>query len=289
MVAARAGIVANADRRGVAEMIARLSDELEAHDWSVRVEPTAIRRLGLDADPLDVEDPGLSLVFSLGGDGTLLRAARIVGPREIPILGVNLGGLGFLTGADPNTLWECLDAILAGEVPIERRTTLAAEVVRGGEVVARQTGLNDAVLHKGSTLRVFRIDLTIDGVEAGGYLADGLIVATPTGATGYNLSAGGPLVVPPLDVLVVTPICAHALAVRPIVVGAERTIGLTIDGRPEGASLVVDGQVEVPMEHGDAIRVRRGGHCVALVALDEAKYFGRLRDKLMWGGRAGEP
>jgi len=286
-VAARAGIVANVERQGVAGMMARLSDELEARDWSVGVEPTAIERLGLDADPFDLEDSDLSLVFSLGGDGTLLRAARIVGPRGIPILGVNLGGLGFLTGADPSTLWQGLDAILAGEAAIERRTTLAAEVVRGGEVVARQSGLNDAVLHKGSTLRVFQVDLTVDGVAAGGYLADGLIVATPTGATGYNLSAGGPLVVPPLDVLVVTPICAHALAVRPIVVGAERTIGLTIDGRSEGASLVVDGQIEVPMEHGDAIRVKRGDYRVALVAVDEAKYFGRLRDKLMWGGRAG--
>jgi len=286
-VAARAGIVANADRRGVAGMIARLSDELEAREWGVRVEPAVVERLGLDADPFDLEDSDLSLVFSLGGDGTLLRAARIVGSRGIPILGVNLGGLGFLTGADPSTLWERLDAILGGEAAIEHRTTLAAEVVRGGEVVARQSGLNDAVLHKGSTLRVFRVDLTVDGVAAGGYLADGLIVATPTGATGYNLSAGGPLVVPPLDVLVVTPICAHALAVRPIVVGAGRTIELTIDGRSEGASLVVDGQIEVPMEHGDAIRVRRGEHRVALVALDEGKYFGGLRDKLMWGGRAG--
>lgn len=286
-MATRAGIVANVGRRGVVETIERLADELEARAWSPRVESSAVERLGLDYEPLDLDDPELGLVVSLGGDGTLLRAARLVGPREIPILGVNLGGLGFLTGTDPEALWDELDAVVAGETAVERRTTLSASIVRDGDVIARHTGLNDAVLHKGSTLRVFRVDLEIDGVRAGSYLADGVIVATSTGATGYNLSAGGPLAVPPLDILFVTPICAHALAVRPIVTGADRRIELAVDDRAEGASLVVDGQVEEPLLPGDVIRVVRGDHTVALVGLDPVVYFARLRDKLKWGERGG--
>jgi NAD+ kinase len=285
-VGSRAAIVVNPRRPGVAEILPRLTEHLSGSGWRAVADPSIVKRFSLDADPLDWSAPEADLVITLGGDGTLLRAARALAGREIPIFGVNMGGLGFLTSAPGADVWEGLDAVLAGSAPLERRMTLVAEIVRGGVPVARHHALNEAVLHKGGSLRVIELRLSIGMDEIGSYLADGLILSTPTGATGYNLSAAGPLVVPHLDLLVATPICAHTLAIRPIVLPADGPVEALLASGGQGAFLVLDGQVEERLDVGDRVRVRRGDHAIVLAGQDTGTYFERLRGKLMWGGRA---
>jgi len=285
-VTSRAAIVANPAREGVGEILPRLVAHLADRGWRTTIDPVIRDRLSLDADPLHWSDLEADLVVTLGGDGTLLRAARLLEGRPIPVFGINMGGLGFLTGASAAGAWSGLDAVLEGTAPSERRMTIAAEIFRDGEMIARHHALNDAVIHKGGSLRVLELWLSIGRNEIGAYLADGLILSTPTGATGYNLSADGPLVVPHLDVIVATPICAHTLAIRPIVLPPEGPVEAVLVSGGQGAFLVLDGQVEERMEVGDRVRVRRGDHHVVLVGLDTGSYFERLRGTLMWGGRA---
>lgn len=261
-------------------------DGLGRRGWEVVVDAFALERLGVDAPPLNWHALDAALVVTLGGDGTLLSAVRRLDGRPVPVFGVNLGGLGFLTSASVDGLWARLEAALEGRAPVSRRTTLAADVVRGGQVRARHHALNDAVIHKGGGHRTLRLDLQVSGSALGPYLADGLIVSTPTGSTGYNLSAGGPLVSPDTDVLVVTPICAHTLAVRPIVVAGERRIEVRLEKASDEVHLVMDGQVEEPVAVKDVVRVSRGTHEVILAGVDPGGYYDRLREKLMWGGRA---
>jgi NAD+ kinase len=282
----KAAVVANPARPGVGEAMCMLVDGLAARGWSAAVDPQWLARGTVAADPLDWNDIAADLVVTLGGDGTLLYAVRELAARPVPVFGVNLGGLGFLTATSLDRLWERLDVALAGKGPRASRMTLAAEVVRGGDPVSRHHALNDAVVHKGgSGSRVLWLTLAIDRDEVGSYPSDGLILSTPTGATGYSLSAGGPLVVPDLDALIVTPICAHTLAIRPIVTAAEQTIEVRVDRMTEAAFLVLDGQIEVPLDIGDLVRVTRGEHRVTLAGIDQEAYFHALREKLMWGGR----
>lgn len=281
----RAAVVVNPRRQGVDAILARLTTYLERKGWRAAVDPAIRDRLGLDADPLDWNSLEADLVITLGGDGTLLRAARALAGRPVPVFGVNMGGLGFLTATSAAGAWDGLDLVLEGRAPLQRRMTLAAEVLRGGKPVIRHHALNEAVIHKGGSLRVIELRLSLGRDEIGSYLADGLILSTPTGATGYNLSADGPLVVPDLDLLVATPICAHTLAIRPIVLPAEGPVEAFF-ASGQGAFLVLDGQVEERLEVGDRIRVCRGDHELVLAGLDTGSYFERLRGKLMWGGRA---
>lgn len=281
-MARRAAIVANPARRGAERMVRRVAGSIAEHGWSAVVEPRYLGGTGIEAEPLDWDAPEVDLVVTLGGDGTLLYAARRLGHRSIPILGVNLGGLGFLTAASPETVDDLLPRTLAGRAPIDGRMTLRAEVVRNGGVVARHHALNDAVVHKGAGARVLRLSLAIDGAALGTYPADGLILSSPTGATGYNLSAGGPLVAPGIDAILITPICAHALAIRPMVAPPDRRVEARIDRGGEGMLLVIDGQVEEPLVAGDVVHVGRGEHRVALAGLDPATYFHKLRESFAW-------
>jgi NAD+ kinase len=278
-------IVANPARPGVERAVGSLVEGLAARHRRALVESALVVR-GSDVERLDWSRVEAGLVVTMGGDGTLLRAARLLAGRNVPIFGVNLGGLGFLTAAAADDLWDRLEPALRGAAPTSRRMTLAAEVVRHGRVQARHHALNDAVVHKGgSGSRVLRLRLTIGGDEVGAYFSDGLILSTPTGATGYSLSAGGPLVVPELEVVVVAPICAHTLAIRPIVIRADAAIEVRVEKATERMHLVLDGQVEEPLMVGDVVRVCRGDHAVTLIGLEPGAYFEKLRRKLMWGGR----
>jgi len=283
-VAGHAAVVANPARPGVMEYVRLVVDALDARGWRSALDPRLVDRGSLPHPTIDWDRLEADLVLTLGGDGTLLYAARQLAGRMVPIFGINLGGLGFLTAAEPATFDARLDAALDGGGPAMDRLTLATEVVRGGAVRERHHVLNDAVVHKGGTMRVLRLVLSIDGAEVGAYPADGLILSTPTGSTGYNLSAGGPLVVPDLDVVVVTPICAHTLAIRSIVAAADQVFEVRVE-RGEGMNLVLDGQVEIPLDAKDVVRVTRGEHRVRLLGIDTARYFARLREKLSWGGR----
>jgi NAD+ kinase len=227
----------------------------------------------------------LDALLTFGGDGTLLRGARLCGAREIPSLGVNLGRVGFLTTATRETLDAALDALVAGRYVIERRQALQA-VIKGGDGTQRlrQVAVNDVTVHKGGVARVVRVNVFIQGDNVGPYSADGIIVATPTGSTAYSLSAGGPIVVPGVEAIIVTPIAAHTLAVRPLVVPASfRIVIEPMEGWAEDLLVSFDGQTGTTLAPGESVDVRRADHRVCLIRLGGDGFFTRMRQKLHWG------
>ena len=239
---------------------------------------------------VDVGSHDIDLLISLGGDGTLLRAARSVFGRGVPVLGINLGGLGFLTSVSGSGIESGLGRILGGQYDIEKRRTLEAEVRGpGGRVRSRFRVLNDVVVHNAGAAQVLRLDLWVgpqDNLqEIGSYSGDGAILATPTGSTAYSLSAGGPIVVPEMDCFLVTPILPHTLAVRPLVVPGNEEITITALDRREPLFLTADGQEGGPVGHSDRVVVRMGTFRVPLVRLPEYSFFTTLRQKLNWAVR----
>jgi len=231
------------------------------------------------------ESVELDALVTFGGDGTLLRGARMLGSRETPILGVNLGRVGFLTTATLDTLEPSLDALVAGRYITERRQVLHAGIHDGDGVErSAQMSVNDIAVHKGGVARVVRVNVYINGENVGPYSADGLIVATPTGSTAYSLSAGGPIVVPGVEAMVVTPIAAHTLAVRPLVVpGTYRIVIEPMAGWADDLLVSFDGQTGTTLAPGESVHVRRADHRVCLIRLGGDGFFGRMRQKLHWG------
>ena len=217
------GVVGNPRYADLAAVLERLISEAPARGIALFTEP---RLDSFWPRPLPhLHDARLDALLTFGGDGTLLRGARLLTDRQVCILGVNLGRVGFLTTASLGMLGHALDALVAGDYTVDRRQALLAEIAgTTGETRHSQTALNDVAIHKGGVARVTRVNVLIDGDNVGPYSADGIIVATPTGSTAYSLSAGGPIVVPGVEAMVVTPICAHTLAVRPLVVPASFTI-----------------------------------------------------------------
>jgi NAD+ kinase len=228
--------------------------------------------------------PSLDLMLTLGGDGTLLRGARFVARDGIPVLGINLGHLGFLTSAAPTELDRAVSAWFAGEFELDERMALAIRFARddgadGGEYLA----LNDAVLHKGGAARVIRLLVRASREEVGTYSADGIILSTPTGSTAYSLSAGGPIVSPSVHCIVATPICPHTLSVRPLVLPADETVTVEVLSPTEELILTIDGQEHERLLPGASIVVRRAEHPVRLVRFTGQTFFSTLRRKLNWG------
>jgi NAD+ kinase len=228
----------------------------------------------------------LDCLITLGGDGTLLRGARLLNGANTPILGVNLGRVGFLTTAGPDTLDWALDAVVRRAYTTEPRLALQSTITGKGAKAGRLEPLvlNDVVVHKGGLARVVRLKVAVDGDEVAQYSADGIIVSTPTGSTAYSMSAGGPIVVPTVDAIVVTAICPHTLAVRPLVLPATAVV--TIQPIPPWSDEVLvsfDGQVGAPIQPGEKLEVRRSDHPVNLIRLGPESFFKRLRKKLHWG------
>jgi NAD+ kinase len=227
----------------------------------------------------------LDVLLTLGGDGTLLRGARALNGAGTPILGVNLGRVGFLTTASAHSLETALESIVRKSYSTEARLTLSASIsnARGSRPEAAAV-LNDVVIHKGGVARVVRMRVSVDGNEVGQYSADGLIIATPTGSTAYSLSAGGPIIVPAVDAIVVTAICPHTLAVRPLVLPSQSVV--TVEPIPPWTEEVLvsfDGQTSATMQPGDSLVARRGDHPVMLVRLGTETFFARIKRKLQWG------
>jgi NAD+ kinase len=235
------------------------------------------------------EGVGLDALLTFGGDGTLLRGARLLGARETPILGVNLGRVGFLTTATRESLDPALDALVAGRYEIERRQALRAAIRDPeGEVRATQMAVNDVAVHKGGVARVIRVNVFIQGENVGPYSADGIVVATPTGSTAYSLSAGGPIVVPGVEAMVVTPIAAHTLAVRALVVPATYRIVIEpMAGWAEDLLVSFDGQTGTTLAPGESVDVCKADHRVCLIRLGGEGFFERMRQKLHWGDLSG--
>lgn len=223
-------------------------------------------------------------VLVLGGDGTLLSAARAVAHAGVPILAVNLGSLGFLTEVPLGEMYATLDAVDQGQCPVEERSVLECELLRAEECLARHFALNDVVVNKSAISRLVEFDLLVNGTFVFNYKADGVIIATPTGSTAYSLAAGGPILMPSVDAFVVTPVCPHALTHRPLVVTDTANIELLVETGGEEAFLSIDGQVGMPVMQGDRLLCRKAKHKVKLMRVRRT-FFDVLRNKLKWGQR----
>jgi NAD+ kinase len=225
------------------------------------------------------------LLVVLGGDGTLLSATRALKGRKVPILAVNLGGLGFLTSVTREELYPVLETVLAGAHKISERMMLIARTVRDGKSVEQQVALNDAVINKAALARMLDFDVYVDGAQVGRYRADGLIVATPTGSTAYSLAAGGPIVHPHLDAFVITPICPHMLTNRPLVIPDTACVEVDIAAAEEPIYLTLDGQIGFQLQSRDRVKIERSADRVSFVQSPGKTYFEVLRSKLRWGER----
>jgi NAD+ kinase len=223
------------------------------------------------------------LAVVVGGDGTLLAAARLLGHRQIPILAINHGGLGFLTEVTLEEMYPALERVLAGHFVTEHRMMMDVGVMRGPDRIALPRALNDVVINKGALSRIIELEVLVDKQYVSSFRSDGLIVATPTGSTAYNLSAGGPIIFPTMAAMVVTPICSHTLTNRPIVLPPGVNIEITLRALHDDVQVTVDGQVGHQFELGDRLTVQKSGVAVKLVAPIDKNYFDVLRGKLKWG------
>jgi NAD+ kinase len=236
-------------------------------------------------ESVDIPDQA-ELVVVLGGDGTLISVARLMGDRGVPILGVNLGSLGFLTEITVDELYPVLESCLAQEHRVSERMMLHVEVEREGRELARHHVLNDVVINKGALARIIDLETHVNSFYLTTFKADGLIISSPTGSTGYSVAAGGPIIHPAMNCLVITPICPHTLTNRPIVVGDDNLITVTLTSHhDEDVFLTLDGQVGVAIKCGDVVRVRRAQCNTNLVMSRSKDYFEVLRTKLKWGER----
>jgi NAD+ kinase len=227
----------------------------------------------------------IDLLIVLGGDGTLLSAARALTSHEIPILAVNLGGLGFMTSVTLDEMYPLLEQVLAGQHRVGRRMMLEAEILRQGQPPERQCALNDAVANKAAMARMLDFDVYVDREHVGRYRADGIIVATPTGSTAYSLAAGGPIVDPHIDAFVITPICPHMLTNRPLVIPDSSRIDLDFTPAQEPVYVTLDGQIGFQLNAKDRVTITKSANRVTLIRPPNKSYFEILRSKLRWGER----
>lgn len=283
----KAAIISKPQKPELESILRELIQWLKAHDYEPLLDqqsasyigaPNAIRRHELPGHHPDI-------VIVLGGDGTLLAAARAFAHSPTPILGVNLGSLGFLTEVPLSELYPALEAWCNNCASVEQRDMIHAELLRGGKVVRHWDALNDIVISKGSIARMADFSVEIDQQFVATLRADGIIVCTPTGSTAYNLSAGGPIVMPTVSALVVTPLSPHVLTIRPFVVPGDSTVSIHIEGVPQLTYLTVDGQEAVELELGDEVRCRRSERSVSLLRPSRNGLFNVLRSKLSWGER----
>ena len=279
----RLGVAGHLGYDGLSEVLATLR----------RLAPTLGLALSYEEDLLGVAGPDAAMIrpaeldamVTLGGDGTLLRAARTVEKRPVPLLGINLGHLGFLTCCPADALEDALRRLAAGAYVVEPRMTLDARVrdVSGADR-ASWRALNDVVLHKGGFARVVTMWVQANGETVAHYSADGIVLATPTGSTAYNLSAGGPVVFPTLETILVTPVSAHTLALRPLVLPPTSEITVRVEDGPQELLVTVDGQVGATFARGETLVVQRSAHPVPIVRFPESSFFATMREKLHWGG-----
>lgn len=225
----------------------------------------------------------VDLVLVLGGDGTMIATARLTGETEVPVLGVNYGGLGYLAEFRIEELYTALESILAGNYRLDKRVMLDVELLRGDTQVTRNRVLNDVVINKSALARIIEIEAYLNRQFVNSFRADGLIVSTPTGSTAYNLSAGGPVIFPSMNAVVITPICPFTLSNRPIVVPDDAVIELCLKTEQEDVALTLDGQVGFPLRAEDRVIIRKSKTTFNLVQPTNRNYFDVLRDKLRWG------
>jgi NAD+ kinase len=281
-----AAIMSKPGKAELAKVVPELLDWFRSHQYEVVIDrETSAYAKGIESVPRsEIASRSLDFVVVLGGDGTLLAASRVVAKAGIPVLGVNLGSLGFLTEVPLAELYPTLEGLDSNQCSIELRSLLQCELLRAGSCVANYQALNDVVISKSAIARLNNFELLIDQVFVSVYKADGLIISTPTGSTAYSLAAGGPILTPSVDAFVVTPVSPHSLTHRPLVVRDSAVIEIVVMTGDEEAYLSVDGQVGMPVHDGDRIRCRKSEHKVKLLRIKKT-FFDVLRTKLKWGQR----
>lgn len=280
------GVISKPGAKAAVKLVPDLVAWLRQRDIEVRCdEETAAYDRELHGIARDVVPEGCDLIIVLGGDGTLLSAARAIGKREIPLFPVNLGGLGFLTAITIDEVFLELERALRGEHRIAKRKLLNTELVRGGKTVVAYDALNDAVLTKASIARMIDLQSYVDEQFVANYKADGLIICTPTGSTAYSLAAGGPIIFPSVPAICMTPICPHMLTNRPVLVPETSVIRIISGGPDESVYLTIDGQTGNPIREGDTIICRSSQFSLNLVRPPRMMFFDVLRQKLKWGER----
>jgi NAD+ kinase len=280
----RIGVVGHPRYASIHATFDRVIDFAQRHGLELAFEPELLppEDGAIELAPELIAD--LDLLLTLGGDGTLLRGARLVAPHGVPVLGVNLGHLGFLTSIGPAELEHGLEQLMAGQTQFDERMVLEVWAERAdGTIRSRSLALNDAVLHRGGVARMIRMAVHAHGEEVGTYSADGIILATPTGSTAYSLSAGGPIVAPVVDCIIATPICPHTLAVRPLILSASETVTVEVLSPTEELILTIDGQESANLIPGDRLVARRTPVPLRLVRFPGQTFFSTLRRKLRWG------
>jgi NAD+ kinase len=284
----KAAIISKPQKPELASILRELVAWLESHDYATVFDPHSAAYLGenlpfTQREEMAQEKPNLVIV--LGGDGTLLAAARAFAHSPAPILGVNLGSLGFLTEVPLSELYNALEAWCDNCASIEVRDMMHCDLIRNGKALKHWDALNDIVVSKGAIARMAEFIVEIDKQFVATMRADGIIISTPTGSTAYNLAAAGPIVMPSVNAVVVTPICPHLLTIRPIVVPGDAEVNIRVDGGANLTYLTVDGQEAVELELGDEIHCRRSEHSVRLLRPRRNGLFSVLRNKLKWGER----
>ncbi len=279
------GVVANVRKPGSGEALERLAAGVRARGSELAVcEGEGTRVPGAETRPADAFAEGLDALVALGGDGTLLHAVRVLGGADVPLLGVNLGSLGFMTSVPLDRLEDALEALHAGRVTISVRTTMACRLRRGDRTGGAYRALNDVVIGWGEASRIVTLRLRIDGEEVGDFVCDGLICSTPTGSTGHSLSGGGPVVQPEAPVFVLNAICPHTLGLRPLVIPDRSRIEIEVSRSAKRQLLVIDGQDRHAMEQGDGVVITRAEPGARFIHLPDYRYFALLRQKLHWRG-----
>jgi NAD+ kinase len=279
-----AGLIAKPRSDRAAQLVPELLSWLQQHSVKVTLDEEAGAYAGKPGYPRESVAGEAELLIVLGGDGTLLSAARAAIGRNIPIFAVNLGGLGFLTAIKVDDVYNQLETVLRGDLRVAHRRMLHTELWRGSEKIAEHEALNDAVLSKSDIARMIDLEIYVDRYFVCVYKADGLIVSTPTGSTAYSLAAGGPILTPTVSALAITPICPHMLTNRPVIVPDDSNIEINVRGS-SSTQLTIDGQVNEALEPDDRVVCRRSEHCISLIHPPETAFFDVLREKLKWGDR----
>ena len=285
MLIKKVGIIANVAKEKSSEYTAALREWMLKRGLDVYLEEGIAAKIGclpgVDKEKLWAM---VDLIVVFGGDGTILRTARLVRGRDVPIVGINLGVFGYLTEVNLDEMYSALELILAGDFQVEKRMMLDVEIQGGGEPFREGTVLNDVVINRGNLSRIVEFETTVDGRYLTTFKADGLIIATPTGSTAYSLAAGGPIVFPELNSILINPICPHTLTNRPLILPEGAVVRVALCALEQGATVTLDGQVSFTVKYGDSVTIRKSRYVTTLISSPHRGYLEILRTKLGWGG-----